>query len=157
MTTSTPTLSSASNTDALSKEEIETLCWLKSQLDAPTIASSSFAHTGNFTSALHATSTESNPWIIDSVASYHMTLSSLFYSYHLCSDNDKVKMADGSLSPISSGPVTPSMSLSFVLHVPYFATNILSIARITHYLNCRFIINSHYCFFPGPSYGEDDW
>lgn len=117
-------------------------------------------HTGNFATALHATSTESNnPWIIDSVASYHMTLSSLFYSYHLCSGNDKVKMADGSLSTISgkgSGPVTPSMSLSFVLHVPDFATNILSIVRITHYLNCRVIMNSHYCFFPGPSYGEDD-
>jgi hypothetical protein len=39
------------------------------------------------------------------------------------------------------------MTLSFVLHVPDFAANLLSIARITCELNCLVVFYSHYCFF----------
>jgi hypothetical protein len=123
-----------------------------SQLETSATASSSFAHTGNLATTLNASATHSDdPWVIDSGASDHMTgMSSLFSSYNPCSSKEKVRIADGSLSPVSgkgSISVTPYMSLSFVLHVPDFATNLLSIARITCELNCRVIFYSHYCFF----------
>jgi hypothetical protein len=41
--------------------------------------------------------------------------------------------------------VTP-MSLLYV-HIPDFVVNLLSIARITHELNCRVFFYSDYCFF----------
>jgi hypothetical protein len=77
-------------------------------------------------------------------------MSPLFSPYNPCSGEDKVRIADGSLSPVSgkgSVFVTPSMTLAFVLHVPYLATNLLSIARITIELNCRVIFYSYCCFF----------
>lgn len=39
------------------------------------------------------------------------------------------------------------MSLSFVLYIPNFATNLLAIARITFDLNCKVMFYSHYYFF----------
>jgi hypothetical protein len=58
-------------------------------------------------------------------------LSSLFSFYNLCSGRGKVRIADGSLSPVlgkCSIVVTPPMLLSS--HVPDFAANLLSIACI---------------------------
>lgn len=59
-------------------------------------------------------------------------LSSLSF-YNLCSSRGKVRIADGSLSPMPGKcpiVVTPPMLLSFVLHVPDFVANLLSIACI---------------------------
>jgi hypothetical protein len=109
----------------------------------------------------------------------------LFSSYKLCSSREKVRIANGSLSSVSgkgSISISPSMSLSSVLHIIDFAANLLFIARITRELNCRAIFYSNYCllpvyfgmpyafnkftylsnlkkkllFFPGSSYGEDN-
>lgn len=66
-------------------------------------------------------------------------LSSLFFLYSVTLDKDKVRVADGTLFSISgkgSIHVSPTLSLSLVLHVLKFATNLLSISRITHDLNC---------------------
>ena len=136
----------------LSKEAVEAFRRLMSRLDTSATASSSFAHTGNLATTLHASATPSeDPWVIDSGASDHMTgTSPLFLSYNPCSGRDKVRIANGSLSPVSSKgsvSVTPAMTLSSVLHVPDLAANFLSIARITLELNCRVIFYSYYFFF----------
>jgi len=66
------------------------------------------------------------------------SMSPLFTSYNPCSGKEKVRLANGSLSPVLG---------SSVFHVPDFAVNLLSIARITLELNCRIIFYSYYCFF----------
>jgi hypothetical protein len=82
-------------------------------------------------------------WRTDLGTSDHMTsLSSLFSTYNLCLGREKVRIVDGSLSFVSgkgSIPVTPFMSFTSVLNVPYLAHNLLSMARITADLNCRVI------------------
>jgi hypothetical protein len=74
-----------------------------SRLDIPATASSSFAHTNNLATALNASTTSSNdPWVIHSSAPNHMTgISPLFSSYNPYSGRDKVRIAYGSLSPVS--------------------------------------------------------
>jgi len=86
----------------LSKDEVEALRRLMSRLDTLATASS-FALTGNLTTALNASATPSNdPWVIDSGAFDHMTgMSPLFSSYNPCSGRDKDRIADRSLSPVS--------------------------------------------------------
>lgn len=83
---------------------------------------------------------DSQPWFIDQEASDHMTcFSHLFSSYSTCSGMDKVRVADGLLSSISwkcSIQCFLTMSLSLVLHVPNFSTNLLSVSSITKALNC---------------------
>lgn len=57
-------------------------------------------------------------------------MSSLFTSYSVCSSKDKVRKADGSLSPVvgqGNSPVIPNIRLSSSLHVPKFSLNLLSI------------------------------
>jgi hypothetical protein len=82
----------------------------------------------------------SNPWIIDSGATNHMTGSSKsFSSYTPRSGKERVRIADGSSAPImGSGTIscTPSMSLSHILHVPNFPVDLLSVSSITKELNC---------------------
>jgi hypothetical protein len=139
-----PTLdTSPSTTDigGLSKDKVEALRRLMSRLDTPATAASSFALIGNLATALNASATPpDDPRVIDSGASNHMTgTSPLFFSYNPCSSRDKVRIADGSLLPVSgkgSVSVTPSMTLASVLHVPNLIANLLSIARITIELNC---------------------
>lgn len=77
-------------------------------------------------------------------------LSFLFTSYSICSGKDKVWVTDGTLSSISSKGnvnVSPTLSLSSVLHVPKFATNLLSISRLTKDLNCSITFFPSYYVF----------
>jgi hypothetical protein len=146
------TLPSTIDIWGLNKDKVEVLRRLISRLDTPATAASSSALTGNVATALNASATPSDdPWVIDSGASDHMTgMSPLFSSYNPCSCRDKVRIADGSLSPISGKgfvSVTPSMTLAFVLHVTNLVANLLSIARSTIELNCRVISYFYYCFF----------
>jgi hypothetical protein len=146
------TLPSTTDIGELNKDKVEALHRLISRLDTPATAASSSALTGNVATALNAFATPSNdPWVIDSGASDHMTgMSPLFSSYNPCSGRDKVRIAHGSLSPVSGKrfvSVTPSMTLAFVFHVPNLVANLLSIARITIELNCRVISYFYYCFF----------
>ncbi|KAJ7954112.1 Retrovirus-related Pol polyprotein from transposon TNT 1-94 [Quillaja saponaria] len=112
----------------------------------------SHRRSSGFADALHAHSSfDSNPWIIDSGASDHMTsTSSSFSSYFPCSGKEKVRVADGSLSSISGkGSIccTPSLTLSYVLHVPKLSMNLLSISTITKELNCTVLFDSSSCVF----------
>jgi hypothetical protein len=123
-----------------------------SRLDTPTTSSSSLALTVSLATALNASATPSNDLcIIDFDAYDHMTsMSPLFSSYNPCLGRDKVKITNGSLSPVSgkgSVSVTPSMTLSYLLHVLDLAANLLSIARSTLELNCQANFYSYYCFF----------
>jgi hypothetical protein len=88
-----------------------------------------------------------------------MTGISFFFHYNLCFGREKDRINNGSQSSVSSKgsiTVTPYMTLSYVLHIPDFAANLLSIAHITRELNCRIIFYSDF-FFPGPSHREDNW
>ena len=99
-------------------------------------ASSPFDHSGNLDSSpcvflCH----KSLPWIIDFGAFDHMSGSSdLFSVYKPSSGQDKVRIADGTVSSISRKGlvhVTPTIHLSSVLHVPNFSVNLLSLRRLT--------------------------
>jgi len=105
--------------------------------------------------ALNASATlPDDLWVINSGDSDHMTgMSSLFSSYNPCLGRDKVRIANGSLSPVSSkGSIF--MTLASVLHVPNLTANLLSIACITIELNCCVIFYSYYCFFQDLATGK---
>ncbi|KAA0052230.1 reverse transcriptase [Cucumis melo var. makuwa] len=82
-----------------------------------------------------------NPWILDSGATDHLTgFSEHFVSYTPCAGNEKIRIADGSLAPIAGkGQIVlfDGFSLKNVLHVPSLSYNLLSISKITHELHCK--------------------
>ncbi|RVX21382.1 hypothetical protein CK203_001939 [Vitis vinifera] len=66
-----------------------------------TLSSGSLAKKGTFFTAL-STMSQTIPWIVDSGASDHMTdAHHLFSTYSPCAGNLKVKIADGTLSPVA--------------------------------------------------------
>ncbi len=76
--------------------------------------------------------------------------SNKFISYSPCSGKEKVCIADGSLSNVSgTGSVkcTPTISLSYVLHVPSFPINLLSVSSITKALNYKIENFPTHCVF----------
>ena len=85
------------------------------------IPSGSLAHTCNFSTGFSSQLT-SAPWIIDFGTSNHMTsTSSLFKTYYPCPKNQKVRIADRSISSIvgkGSIQISDIIILKFVLHVP---------------------------------------
>ena len=118
---------------------------MMSRLDTVANASSSFVHSGNFFRSDNSQPVSSFmshfalPWIIDSGASDHMTdQSNIFSSYTSYTSPDKVKIADDIFSSVFCKDLVygPSLFFSFVLHVPNFAANLLSINRITRNPNC---------------------
>ena len=118
--------------------------------------SASSAEGSSTSSSFHATSQDNTnrihtPWIIDSGATNHMTgASNLFTSYTPCSGKDKVRVADGSMVPITGrGSVrcTETLSLSPTLHVPDFPINLLSVSSITKSLNCQVLFDPSHCAF----------
>ena len=63
----------------------------------------------------------------------------LFSTYSPCTDNLKVKIADGTLSPVAgkgSIRISESITLNLVLHVPDLSCNLLSISQLTKMSNC---------------------
>ncbi|KAJ7951046.1 Retrovirus-related Pol polyprotein from transposon TNT 1-94 [Quillaja saponaria] len=139
--------SPSTESSALNPEEMQHLRRLMAKLDGCPSTSAASSHHALGT---HST-TDSEPWIIDSGASDHMTGTSRnFSTYFPCSGKDKVRVADGSLSTISgkgSIQCTPTLPLSSVLHVPKFSMNLLSISSITRDLNCQAIFDSCCCKF----------
>ena len=80
------------------------------------------------------------PWIIDSGASDHMTgQSQLFHPYLPSSGLNKVCIVDGSFSPIAGKgkiALTPTLTLSSVMHVPKLSCNLFSVSKFTETNNC---------------------
>lgn len=90
-------------------------------------------------------------WILDSGATNHMIGCSNFFSYYSpCAGNKKIKIADGSLSAIAgigSIKISPSLTISNVLHVPNLSCNLLSISKLTCDHNCVAKFSHSHCEF----------
>ncbi|KAJ9682590.1 hypothetical protein PVL29_018499 [Vitis rotundifolia] len=86
------------------------------------------------------TMSQITPWIIDSGASNHMTdAHHLFSIYSPYAGNLKVKIADGTLSPVAgkgSIRISESITLNPILDVPNLSCNLLSISQLTKKSNC---------------------
>ncbi|GAV65306.1 hypothetical protein CFOL_v3_08821 [Cephalotus follicularis] len=108
-----------SDVDHLSKENVQALKQLVSQLETSSssaMPSSNFAHSGTSEHAFLTSSlVDSSSWVIDSDASKHMASSPcLFSSYVPSSGKDKVRIAYGSFSSIfgkGSIQCTPNLKL----------------------------------------------
>ena len=136
-----------SKSSPFSKEQMDHLLKLLKSNSPSGIPSVSLAQIG---SALNAFSCcfNSIPSIIDSGASDHMTsFSNLFNTYSPCSGSEKIRIVDGSFSPIPlKGLVklSENIDLKSVLHVPKLTCNILFVSKLTKNSNCRvFFYNSH--------------
>lgn len=74
------------------------------------------------------------PWIIDSGATNHMTVcSQLFSSYAPCFGGQKVRVVDGSLSLVTNRiiPISKTLVLNSILHVPNLSCNLFSVSKFT--------------------------
>ena len=74
----------------------------------------------------------------------------LFASYIPCAGNQKIKIADGSLSAIAgkgSIAISPSITLRDVLHVPKLSCNLLSVSKLIHDMNCQAQFFQSHCEF----------
>ena len=81
----------------------------------------------------------------------------LFSTYSPCTDNLKVKITDGSLSPVAgkgSIRISESITLNLVLHVPDLSCNLLSISQLTKMSNCSAKFLPSYCIFQDLSLGK---
>jgi hypothetical protein len=104
-------------------------------------SSSSTATLAQLDTASHCLlSSTSNPRVIDSDTNKRMVGSSTSLSYYHSVDTPRsVTLANGSLSQVAGSGTThlsPDIELLFVLHVPSFPFNLLSISKITKALNC---------------------
>ena len=92
-----------------------------------------------------------NSWIIDSGANEHMTSSAASLSnYHLIDIPNNVTLANSFLFTVAGSGHThlsPDIKLLFVLHVPGFPSNLLSISNITKALNCYVSFHPSLCIF----------
>ena len=88
--------------------------------------------------------------MIDSGAKDHITQSSKKNSsYNFFSSKNKVCIVDDSLTSIS-GKVSiqcTTLSLTIILHVPKFSSNLLSVSKIIKDLECKVSFYSTYCVF----------
>ncbi|KAK3031945.1 hypothetical protein RJ639_036229 [Escallonia herrerae] len=143
-----------------SKEQLELLqnMFNQAQINPPVIRLGTIAQKGIFPSALNSKVEKSNPWVIDTGASDHMTGDiSLFSSYSACSNNYKVRIADGSLSTVSgmgSIVISPSITLDYVLLVPSLSCNLLSISKLTKDLKCVANFFPIHCIFQDQNSGK---
>ncbi|RDX76781.1 hypothetical protein CR513_43189, partial [Mucuna pruriens] len=95
----------------------------------------------SFSATLLSTKPNSKgPLIIDSKATNHMAAcSKLFSTYNPCASHNKVKITYGTFSTIAnvgSIPISKTLTLQNVLHVPNLSHNLLSISKLTQDLNC---------------------
>ena len=109
------------------------------------------AHKGHIHSALNCFEEKVSSWIIDSGASDHMTgCAQLFSSYIPNHGHTKVRIADGSLSPIAgigTIKINSTLILKSVLHVPKLSCNLLSVSKISKDCNCRVVFSHIGCEF----------
>ena len=127
------------NSDAIpfTKEQLEHLYKL---IQSPKL---SFVQKGNpfVTTFFGVVPNSIHSWIIDFRATDHMTsCSKMFSSYSPSVGNKKVKLANGSLLAIvgmETIKLTSLITLHYVLHVPNWSCNLLSISKYTSDHQCR--------------------
>lgn len=132
------------------KEQMDNLLKFLKFNSSLNIPAGTVAQTGKDSWALSAHN-HSNPWIIDSGASEHMTnCSHLFNSYFPSSGFEKVRIADGSYSSIAGKgniKISEQITLQFVLHVPKFACNLLSVHKLSKDTNRSVLFRPSTCVF----------
>ena len=96
-------------------------------------------------------SSSSSEWVIDSRAIDHMTSnSSLFSTFQSQPSTSIVTLADGSQSCVLGPNIifpTPSLPLSFVLSLPNFSFNLMSVSKLTRALKCYISFFPDFCLF----------
>ncbi|GAU39772.1 hypothetical protein TSUD_220160 [Trifolium subterraneum] len=139
------------------KEQLDHLFKLLRSNSSLNVPVGTVAQTGKNSWAL-SVQNHSNPWIIDSGASEHMTnCSHLFSSYFLSSGSEKVRIADGSYSSIAGKgniKISEHITLQSVLHVPKFACNLLSVHKLSKDTNCSVLFHSSSCVFQDQNSGK---
>lgn len=125
------------------------------------ISLASLAYKGNHFSALVTIFQIKIPWIIDSRASNHMTDAyHLFITYSSCTKNPKIKIIDGSLSTIAGKGsiwISNSITLKYVLHVPNFSYDLISISQVTKISRCLAIVFYILLYILEPLIEDDNW
>ncbi|KAG6521029.1 hypothetical protein ZIOFF_018095 [Zingiber officinale] len=154
-----PTANEAMTTaSTITKEHLEQLLALLTSNPSSSTPNVSVAHTGNEIIAFPCGFGISAPWIIDSGASDHMTNSlKLLKLYSPCLENKKVKIADGSFSPIAgkgSVQISENIDLKSVLYVPKLTCNLLSVSKLSKDSNCRVVFCDSHCTFQDRSSGK---
>ncbi|KAI3459866.1 hypothetical protein Pfo_016529, partial [Paulownia fortunei] len=131
----------------INKQEIDRLRNLLLTFEKPS-GISSFARSGDFPVFIGlnvSDETFANSWIMDSGATDHMTHSSQkFSTYNPCPSNRKITTADGSLTTVAGigdVPISPTLILKNVFHVPKLSTSLVSIQKLTQNLCCNVIFH----------------
>ncbi|KAG6508688.1 hypothetical protein ZIOFF_034068 [Zingiber officinale] len=136
--------------NTITKEHLEQLLALLTSNPSSSTPNVSMAHTGNEIIVFPCGFGISAPWIIDSGASDHMTNSlKLLKLYSPCPENKKVKIADGSFSPIAgkgSVQISENIDLKFVLYVPKLTCNLLSDRSSGKMISSAKMVNGLYYF-----------
>lgn len=94
-------------------------------------------------------------WILDSGASKHVagTLNEFdSYIQYPPEHNETIQTADGTPQPIKGvGTVqcTPCIKLSYVLHIPAFPVNLVSLSSLIDQLDCRITLDKYMCLIQG--------
>ena len=91
-----------------------------------------------------------NTWVIDSGVTDHMISHSSLFDSLRPSLVKFVQVANGtpmSISRVRNVSLSPTLSMSSVLLVPSLSNSLLSISKITKYLNCSVTFNSTHCVF----------
>ena len=117
---------------------------------------------GTTLTSIAAPSTKTEPWIIDSGVSDHMTgTRSFFFSdYSLYLGDRLVKIADGSFTHVvgvGTFWLNDTFFFSNVLHVPLLSCNLLSISKVTTDRKCIMNFTQSSCIFLGLTLWSDDW
>jgi hypothetical protein len=132
----------------------------KTTSDSPVITTTghfgnfaNYAHLGKGTQAhaLASTCRHNIEWVVDSGASKHVTgISNSFRTYTPHSFTETIQIVDGTSQPIhgvGSIECTPSLHLSYVLHVPSFPVNLISISSLVDQFKCIVIFDENSCTF----------
>ena len=108
---------------------------------------SSVAQTDN-TSACLTHSSSLGPWILDSGASDHLSDNKDFFSsLTITSPLPMITLVNGSQTMakrIGSTCLLPSVPLTYVLYIPDFPFNLISINKLTHDLNCLITFSDNF-------------
>ena len=127
-------------------KELHKLTTIINNSSSSIIGSTSMANYGIKTiiSSFHMNS-QVTPWILDSGATDHMTLTDMFFkSYELIAPGKHVQTANGILLPVAgirTIHIQPIVLLTHVLHVPKLFVNLISVQRLAKLTDYRIVFD----------------